>query len=314
MLKDDEHYPYLCATTGNDVPELKIVPRRDDNTKHRYFGPYTSFRELYDLLDGIEEQYDLRGGAFLVRHGSLAKQEYLDQFDVVMAEVFSNISAKTSEDDLLQRREQYEEAGLLFDSDHNQCRDVVAVAKLDDPSTRAKTSLLVHVAQLRNGIVAGQFSYVCQVPGKYDELTDKDFGDALQTVLCARHYPAGKGESGYQWMPQQILTAYKIPNLNDVKKVFGKDKVSIRTSAKNGSKKAVDSRVLEFATYNAKQAARVKANHNVKVLVDGTGAAEIADMIGMEDPPSRIECYVSCLHGESLHECSNAIYLLLYRM
>ena len=55
------------------VPELKIVPRRDDNTKHRYFGPYTSFRELYHVLDGIEEQYDLKGSAFLVRHGSLSK-------------------------------------------------------------------------------------------------------------------------------------------------------------------------------------------------------------------------------------------------
>lgn len=180
-----------------------------------------------------------------------------------MAEVFSNISAKTAQADLLQRPEQFEEAGLLFDSDQNQCRDIVAVAKLDDPSTRAKTSSLVHVAQLRNGIVAGQSSYVCQVPGKYDEFTDKDFGDALQSVLCARHYPAGKGESGYQWMPQEILTAYKTPNLNGVKKVFGKEKVSIRTSAKNGRKKAVDARVLEFAAYNAEQAARVKANHNV---------------------------------------------------
>ena len=121
----------------------------------------------------------------------------------------------------------------------------------------------MHVALLRNGIVAGQSSYVCQVPGKYDEFTDKDFGDALQSVLCARHYPAGKGESGYQWMPQEILTAYKTPNLNGVKKVFGKEKVSIRTSAKNGRKKAVDARVLEFAAYNAEQAARVKANHNV---------------------------------------------------
>ena len=47
---------------------------------------------------------------------AIEKQEYLAQFDVVMAEVFSNISAKTAQADLLQPPEQYEEAGLLFDS------------------------------------------------------------------------------------------------------------------------------------------------------------------------------------------------------
>lgn len=163
LLKDDESYPYICATVGDEFPSFTIVPRKLDGgqtSEYRYFGPYPHYSEINKMLDGIEEKYSLRSIAFQARHGTMKKMEYQKIFLQALDEIFdpntdttttassSNISTEDKADDLAHMRTRYEEASMLFDSDSNKSRDVVAVGKSDDGSTT-----VIYVLQLRDGMV-----------------------------------------------------------------------------------------------------------------------------------------------------------------
>ncbi len=58
LLKDDEHYPYICASLGDSFPRFTVVPHRHEaqtsSQRYRHVGPYTSFNEINPVLEGIE--------------------------------------------------------------------------------------------------------------------------------------------------------------------------------------------------------------------------------------------------------------------
>lgn len=197
LLKDDEHYPYICASLGDAMPRFSIVPRpppTGSNPRHRYFGPYTSFREINIILDAIEEKYKLREESFLSRHGSGTPETYRALFEEALDDVIGGAHAP---DQLHKSRLEYEEAGLLFDSPKNKCRDIVTIAESDETGQKA----VVHVVQLRDGMVAGQFSYSCDIP--FGLTNEEDRSIAVQTVLERKHYPSCKEASrgGFSWFP-----------------------------------------------------------------------------------------------------------------
>lgn len=302
VIADDEHYPYICASCGDRFPRLFVAPSKEEGLsatiqRHRYFGPYTSFKEINAILDGVEEKYDLRRKSFLARHGDASQEEYQQLFNKVVDEVFGKHG--TTESLLLtSKRKEYEEAGLLFDSEYNKCRDVVAVGRASENAR----SIVVHVSQLREGIVAGRFSYSCELPTGFGE---EDVAEAVQAVLAQRHYPAGENtKSAFSWFPDDILLSHQPFDQKDLRKSitqsFGdsgpkqRKKITIGTAAGSGPRRAVDERLLRFAKENAEQAAIEKSLGSVKSLVDGSSAAELAALTGCEKPPTRIECYVSC--------------------
>jgi len=297
---DDEHYPYICASHGDRFPRLFVAPNKEEgfstSQRYRYFGPYTSFREINAILEGVEEKYDLRAQSFLARHGGASQEEYKRLFETVLKEVFEGQGGREALL-LTEKRKEYEEAGLLFDSDSNRCRDVVAVGREDEQARE----IVVHVLQLREGIVAGRFSYSCELPIGFG---DEDVADCIHTALTQRHYPSGENaQSKFSWFPDEVLLSHPPLDKTSLRKAIQesngeseqkqKKKVNISTAAKTGPKKAVDARVLQFASENAKQAAIEKSLGSVKSLVDGSGAAELATLIGSARMPSRIECYVS---------------------
>jgi excinuclease UvrABC nuclease subunit len=287
LLKDDEHYPFLHATNG-DVPILTIVPRKTNDSGGRFFGPYTNFKEIHTILDGIEETYDLRGQAFLARHGSLPKDSYRELFDKVIEEVFDRVSESSS---LSKLREEYQHAGLLFDSEYNRSRDVVAVAQVQHPNRKHK--LIVHVVQLREGVVAGQYSYNCELSRIDDQVDDADFAEAIQAVLLNKHYPAGASESQsdrFSWIPESILVPIALSKQSSIEAYLEKP-VSIKIAAKSGPRKAVDMRVAEFASQNANQAAAVE----LKKENDNTSSNDVGKLLDLVQPLRRIECYVRSL-------------------
>ena len=57
QLKDDETYPYICASVGDTFPRFFAVPRRYENTQsaknYKYFGPYAHYQEINKILEGI---------------------------------------------------------------------------------------------------------------------------------------------------------------------------------------------------------------------------------------------------------------------
>jgi excinuclease ABC subunit C len=310
LLKDDEHYPYICASVGDAYPRFSIVPRREErsvrNSRYRYFGPYTSFQEINAILEGIEAKYDLRSQSFIARHGDGTKEDYQKLFNRALTDVFSG-KRNAKKESLRAQRAEYEEASTLFDSKYNECRDVVAIAQIDGQETTA----VVHVLQLRQGLVAGRFSYSCQVPLGLRE--DEDFAYAIQSVLEKQHYPSGEEaiDSRFSWFPDEILISHTPIDAVSLKKTIAQARkevegtarsVSISIPATKGPRHEVDARALEFALENAQQVAHERMLGEAvgsQTALDGTAAAELAEMLALEKAPTRIECYdISHTQGE----------------
>jgi excinuclease ABC subunit B len=301
LLKDDEHYPYICASIGDTFPRFSVVPHRHEGQqRYRYFGPYTSFKEINAVLERIEINYDLRSQSFLTRHGSGSKDEYRLLFQKALDEVFINPALRADES-LSEMRLEYEEAGMLFDSKYNTCRDVVAIGKVDSDTSKA----VVLVLQLRGGLVAGRFTYECElVTGMTQE---EDYSDVIQTVLEKQHYPSGEEspDTRFSYFPDEVLLSHPPLDAKELKATIrrarsvvepGRKKaVTITSAAIKGPRVEIDARALEFAKENARQVAFEKSLVNLQngalSSVDGTAAKELAIMLSLESVPSRIECY-----------------------
>jgi excinuclease ABC subunit B len=311
LLKDDESYPYICASIGDAFPQFTIVPRRQEGemaSKYKYFGPYPHYSEINMILQAIEEAYDLRSKSFQARFGEVAKADFQSLFKKVMSEVFE-FSGKSGESSLPALRSEYEEASKLFESEYNQCRDVIAVGRSEDDST-----FIIHVLQLRHGLIAGQFSYACELESGLE--TEEDFGDAIQTVLEQRHYPSGEAPTNgrYSFFPDELLLQYPLAESKELKGVIRSarnaaepdrkgSKISIRNAVSRGPRKDVDKRALQCAIENAEQIANEISLAHIKgapkTSVDGTAMKELASLLSLEKEPERIECYdVSHTQGE----------------
>jgi len=302
LLKDDESYPYICASIGDSFPRFFAVPRRqlgEKASRYRYFGPYPHFNEINEVLRGIEERYDLRAMSFAARHGSGCKTEYRELFNTALVEVFETSGTGTT-DSLPAMRCKFEEATLLFDSEHNACRDVVAIGRNDDDDN----IVTVHVLQLREGLVAARFSYDCEIPAGFD--SEDDLPAIIQIVLQRQHYPSGEASPGkFSFFPNEILSQYPIPDATELKQTIRaarkqvepkrNDKIAVRAPVSRGPRKETDARAMEFAIENAQQVAlerqQGRVNGATKTSVDGTAGQELAKLLALEKPPQRIECY-----------------------
>lgn len=330
LLKDDESYPYLCATVGDEFPSFTIVPRKldgDKTTKYRYFGPYPHFSEIKKILEEIEEKYSLRSIAFQARHGKAEKSEYQQTFLRALDEIFDSEGKYDGRDgadgdtDLVDMRTNFEEASKLFDSDSNRSRDVVAVGKSDDGSMT-----VVYVLQLRDGMVTGQFSYNCEVASELQ--SEEELADAMQRILESYHYPSGATpiQNNRSFFPSEILVQYPLSDIDELKDIIQttqkfvepsafiankkkkrRQKLEIRKPATRGARKMTDQRAIQCAIDNAIQVANQKAminqveKENVPMSsVDGTAMKGLTQMLALEKDPRRIECYdISHTQGEN---------------
>ncbi|KAG7353282.1 excinuclease ABC subunit B [Nitzschia inconspicua] len=319
LLKDDETYPYICATIGDAFPTFVISPRKQEGhkaSKYKYFGPYPHFAELNEIIQGIEEKYDLRAKSFQAKFGSLSKGEYQNEFQRALKEVFETPKSTSEQDNLLSMRSHYEEASNLFESEHNVSRDVVVVGNSDDGSI-----MLIYVLQLREGMITGQFSYTCESTATNQ--TREDLSDTIEVVLKQRHYISGgfaTNHGRFSFFPTEILVQYPPSDPQDLKETIQvvrdmvesesttkkkrRKSMKIRTPSTRGSRKDSDSRALQCAIDNAVQIANEKALgklENVpKTSIDGTAIEELASMLSLEKVPHRIECYdISHTQGEN---------------
>jgi excinuclease ABC subunit C len=225
--------------------------------------------------------------------------EYKELFNTALVEIFE-AAGPENDSSLPARRSSYEEASLLFDSAHNACRDVVAVGR----SNHEENSATVHVIQLRDGLIAGRFSYDCEIPAGLD--SEEDLPSVIQTVLEKQHYPSGEAAPGkFTFFPNEILSQYPLPAGNELKQTLRAarklvepertDKITLRTPVTRGPRKETDARAMEFAVDNAQQVALDRHQGRMvgatKTSVDGTAEEELASLLSLEKAPARIECY-----------------------
>ncbi len=316
-LRDDKQYPYLCVTTSEPFPRL-LVTRRVRQDGNKYFGPYSGTRAIYNTMDLMKRLFPIVscGKPFdgrpvqkpcLYYHmnqclapcaGLADKGEYQHAVNDVISflqgqpeKIVRDLRAQmlTAAESL-----HFERAGRLRDqisaveevmarqkviSSHAIDQDVVAV--VGDEGSKC-----VQMFYIRGGKLIGQNSFLLE--GEGDEGTQNE---AVQEFV-KQYY------QGAAYVPQEILLPCDINEVSIIQQWLRQrrgSKVEIQVPAR-GDKR----RLVEMATENAGHAmVQIKAEMRAKLDNTGRALEELAEELGLDAPPRRIECYdISNFQGE----------------
>ncbi|KAI2508104.1 hypothetical protein MHU86_6277 [Fragilaria crotonensis] len=234
------------------------------------------------VLDHIEEAYDLRAKSFDALYGSGTQNEYKLLFDRVLSEVFDGGNGGQS---MIPLRAEFEDASLLFGSTYNKCRDVVAVGQ----SKEGASDAVVHVLQLRNGLLAKRFSDACTLPKNCQGA--EDLASVIESVLIQRHFPSGEASAmgGFSFFPDEVLLQYPMGSTAELT-------YAIRShAASRGPRQQVMRGPLNLHMQMPKQVAidsMMESDRGVtKTSLDGTGINELERLLTSDNPQTRIGCY-----------------------
>jgi excinuclease ABC subunit C len=318
--RDDKSYPYLAVTLDEEFPRLQVM-RGAKRKGVRYFGPYShawAIRETLDLLLRVFPARTCSAGVFK-RSGQIGRpcllgyigkcsapcvgrvdaaehrkivEDFCDfmagKTDTMVRRLDREMQAASTEleferaarlrDDLAALRRAMEKQTVVFGDGTDA--DVVAFA--DDPLEAA-----VQVFNVRGGRVRGQRGWVVE---KTEELT---LGDLVHH-FCTQVYGAQQGEGD---IPRELL----VPELP-----LDADALVEWLSERRGSRVALrvpqrgDKRALMETV--ARNAAQALTQHKLKRSADLTARSkaleEIAEGLGMDQAPLRIECFdVSQIQG-----------------
>ncbi|MFI6230786.1 excinuclease ABC subunit UvrC [Micromonospora echinospora] len=318
--RDDKSYPYLAVTLDEEYPRLQVM-RGAKRKGVRYFGPYShawAIRETLDLLLRVFPARTCSAGVFK-RAGQVGRPCLLGYIGKCSAPCVGSVTAEQHRDivdgfcdfmagrtDTMVRRleremtsasEQleFERAARLRDDVAALRRamekqtvvlgdgtDADVVAFADDPLEAA-----VQVFHVRDGRVRGQRGWVVE---KTEELTTGD----LVHHFCTQVYGGEQGEAD---VPRELLVP-ELPGdtdaLADWLSTRRGSRVTLRVPQR-GDKRAL----LETVGRNARD---VLARHKLRRAGDLTTRSqaldEIAEALGMDTSPLRIECYdVSQMQG-----------------
>ncbi|WP_433500950.1 excinuclease ABC subunit UvrC [Sphaerimonospora sp. CA-214678] len=317
--RDDKSYPYLAVTMGEEFPRVQVL-RGAKRKGTRYFGPYShawAIRETVDLLLRVFPVRTCSAGVFK-RAGQIGRPcllGYIDKCSApcvgrvtpeehrAIAEDFCDFMAGNSGRFIkrLEREmraaaaaEEFERAARLRDDvqalqralekqavvlgDSVDC-DVIALA--EDALEAA-----VQVFYVRGGRIRGRRGWVV------DKVEDTTTGELVEQFLLQIY-----GEAA---VPREILVPAPPPEGEAVAELLSEQRgarVDVRVPQR-GDKKSL----METVERNAKEAL---AQHKLRRASDLTTRSlalqEIADALGLDQAPLRVECYdVSHLQGSDV--------------
>ncbi|MGW0432766.1 excinuclease ABC subunit UvrC [Micromonospora sp. NPDC003197] len=318
--RDDKSYPYLAVTLDEEFPRLQVM-RGAKRKGVRYFGPYShawAIRETLDLLLRVFPARTCSAGVFK-RAGQVGRPCLLGDIGKCSAPCVGRVSPAEHRDivdgfcdfmagrtDSMVRRLEREmtEASeqLEFERAARLRDDIVAlrramekqtvvlgdgtdadvVAFADDPLEAA-----VQVFHVRDGRVRGQRGWVVE---KVEDLSPGD----LVRHFCTQVYG---GEHGEADVPRELLVP-ELPTDADALTAWLSEhrgsRVTLRVPQR-GDKKTL----LETVARNAGEAlTRHKLRRAGDLTTRGKALDEIAEALGMDTSPLRIECYdVSQIQG-----------------
>ncbi|MET8149472.1 excinuclease ABC subunit UvrC [Actinoplanes sp. NPDC049668] len=318
--RDDKSYPFLAVTLNEEYPRLQVM-RGAKRKGVRYFGPYShawAIRETLDLLLRVFPARTCSTGVFR-RAGQIGRPCLLGYIGKCSAPCVGTVSAeqhraivddfcdfmagrtdsfvKRLERDMLDASEEleFERAARLRDDiaalrkamekqtvvlGDGTDADVVAFA--EDPLEAA-----VQVFHVRDGRVRGQRGWVVE---KVEDLTTGD----LVHHFCTQVYGDEHGESD---VPRELLVPALPPDAAALENWLSEhrgSRVSLRVPQR-GDKRAL----LETVARNAGESlARHKLRRAGDLTTRSKALDEIAEALGMESAPLRIECFdVSQIQG-----------------
>ncbi|GIF05844.1 excinuclease ABC subunit UvrC [Actinoplanes siamensis] len=318
--RDDKSYPFLAVTLNEEFPRLQVM-RGAKRKGVRYFGPYShawAIRETLDLLLRVFPARTCSTGVFK-RAGQIGRPCLLGYIGKCSAPCTGQVSAeqhreivddfcdfmagrtdtfvKRLERDMLAASEEleFERAARLRDDIAALRRamekqtvvlgdgtDADVVAFAEDPLEAA-----VQVFHVRDGRVRGQRGWVVE---KVEELSTGD----LVHHFCTQMYGESEGEAD---VPRELL----VPALPD-----DADALADWLSGRRGSRVSLrvpqrgDKRsLMETVSRNAGESLqRHKLRRAGDLTTRNKALEEIADALGLDSAPLRIECYdISQIQG-----------------
>jgi excinuclease ABC subunit C len=318
--RDDKSYPFLAVTLNEEFPRLQVM-RGAKRKGVRYFGPYShawAIRETLDLLLRVFPARTCSAGVFK-RAGQIGRPCLLGYIGKCSAPCVGSVSAdehraivddfcdfmagrtdtfvKRLEREMLQASEEleFERAARLRDDIAALRRamekqtvvlgdgtDADVVAFAEDPLEAA-----VQVFHVRDGRVRGQRGWVVE---KVEDLTTGD----LVHHFCSQMYGEVEGEGD---VPRELLVPAlpdDAPALADWLSQHRGSHVSLRVPQR-GDKRAL----METVARNAGESLqRHKLRRAGDLTTRSKALDEIAEALGLESAPLRIECFdVSQIQG-----------------
>ena len=319
-LRDDKQYPYLCLTVSEPFPRLILV-RRVRQDGNRYFGPYPSSRAVYATMELINRLFPLIscGKSFdgrpvqkpcLYHHlgqclapcaGLADKAEYgisvkdvgdfLDgrQEQIIkklrreMEEAAENLEFERAVRlrDRLQGVEEVLQRQKVITQDLVD-QDVIAVVE----DTTGLNGACVQMFFIRGGKLIGQNHFLVEGTGEETQ------GEVVSQFVT-QYY------QGANFIPTEILLPCDMDEISIVESWLRQKKgrkVEITVPVRGDKKKLMD-----MATENAGHALeQMKAEMRAKLGSTTRALQELAEALGLPEPPKRIECFdISNTQGEN---------------
>ncbi len=314
LLKDDKSYPYITVTMSETWPRIMIRHklRRQKNDKDRYFGPYTDSAAVRQMIKVIRKVFrvpcgyrdpEKAGKGCMYWHigqcigvcaGKAGHSDYMN----AVGNAISFLEGKRKDllSDLKRRMElasenmEYEEAAKTRDQilaieklsgdqyiigDDFKDRDIIAIA------VRGEFSC-VNIMQIRQNTVIGQS--VFELSNADEEAPE----DAMREFLCSYY-------SDQKSVPREIIANLQPgSDLADTLSDYFGSRVNISVPFRGRKKE-----LLLMAEKNAeKELERISAKHFNEELFNTESLAELAECIGMDYLPARMECYdISHIQG-----------------
>ena len=309
LLKDDKHYPYLRVDLKEPFPRLTLA-RRMEKDGAKYFGPYIGATAVKQVIDAVRGVFPLRtckqslplktprrpcinydiGRCMAPCAGKCTEEAYWDMLDGVLAFLggdYKQVVDKLKTDMMAAAEKmQYEKAALIRD----KIRDVQGLMErqIAIQTEQAEQDIIalsqdgmdamIQIVYVRGGRMIGGEHFALPQEGSEDPgevlasfITQYyEDGNLVPRHILCQALPEGAQEQLEQWLRQQRNAA-----------------VSLRTP-RRGEKHDL----VLLAAKNAADALE-KRNARAAIKEERTlgAAAGLGRILGLEQPPRRIEGY-----------------------
>ncbi|MEN3583511.1 excinuclease ABC subunit UvrC [Streptomyces sp. ZYX-F-203] len=320
--RDDKSYPYLAVTMGEEFPRVQVM-RGHKRKGVRYFGPYAHAWAIRDTVDLLLRVFPVRtcsAGVFrnAARTGRPCLLGYIDKCSAPcvervsaeehrgLAEEFCDFMAGRTGAHLRRLEErmaraaedmEYERAARLRDDIAALTRamekSAVVLADGTDADLVAvaedELEAAVQIFHVRGGRVRGQRGWVT------DKVEDVTTGGLVEHALQQLY-----GEEHGDAVPREVLVS-SLPEPAEPLREWLTGRrgatVSLRVP-RRGDKKSL----METVRRNAVESLALHKTRRASDLTTRSRALEeIAEALGMESAPLRVECYdISHLQGDDI--------------